>query len=407
MDGETQKTEFAGAAGDKLAAALELPRQTPKAWALFAHCFSCSKDIKAAREVARALRAEGYGVLRFDFTGLGASEGDFANTNFSSNVEDLVSAADFLRAEFSAPSIIVGHSLGGAAAIVAAKKIPELKGVATIGAPSEASHVVHQLGDKRADIERDGAATVQLAGRPFNIKKQFIDDLENQEVTKAAAQLKFPLLVMHGPFDKTVGIENAGEIFSAAKHPKSFVSLDTADHLLSRTEDARYTAQVLAAWAARYIDVTPDRATPSRTPENEQALNPIMGGVVAQSVLEEPFAVALSADGHGMISDASKNDGGSALGPNPTRLVEAALAACGVMTIKMYARRKKWPLVDAHITLRQADGGDAHVARVFEKKLTVIGDLNAEQKEKLLEIADKCPVHRMLKDGVSVTSSLA
>ncbi|MHA7873024.1 MAG: alpha/beta hydrolase family protein, partial [Hyphococcus sp.] len=254
MDGETRKTEFRSAGGDKLAAALELPVGAPRAFALFAHCFSCSKDIKAAREIARALRSEGFAVLRFDFTGLGASEGDFANTNFSSNVEDLVSAADFLRTEFDAPSILIGHSLGGAAVIAAAQNIPEAKGVAVIGAPAHAAHVVAQIGDKRDEIEARGVATVQLAGRPFTIKKQFLDDLESQNVLKSAASLKKPLLVMHAPLDETVGIENATEIFVAAKHPKSFVSLDTADHLLSTPEDARYAARVLAAWAGRYID---------------------------------------------------------------------------------------------------------------------------------------------------------
>jgi putative redox protein len=250
MTGETRKTEFAGATGEKLAAALELPAR-PRAFALFAHCFSCTKDIKAAREIARALRAEGFAVMRFDFTGLGHSEGDFANTNFSSNIDDLVAAADFLRNTYEAPQILIGHSLGGAAAIVAASRIREVKGVAVIAAPAEADHIALQIGESRAEIEEKGFATVQLAGRPFTIKKQFLDDLGKQNVLTHAANLKKPLLIMHAPLDKTVGIDNATKIFIAAKHPKSFVSLDTADHLLSNTEDARYAPPGLGAISAR------------------------------------------------------------------------------------------------------------------------------------------------------------
>ena len=396
MASNTVKATFEGADGDMLAAALEMPAGAPRAYALFAHCFSCSKDIKAARELSRALCASGIAVLRFDFTGLGASGGEFANTNFSSNVEDLVAAAAFLRREYEAPGLLIGHSLGGAAVIVAAEKIPEAKGVAVIGAPAEADHVVHQLGEKREEIERNGVAEVSLAGRPFTIKKQFLDDLADHNVLNAAAQLKRPLLVMHGPLDHTVGIENASQIFMAAKHPKSFVSLDQADHLLTKTEDAAYAAEVLAAWGSRYLDA------PAPAVEAER----FTGGALAKSVQEEPFAVALSVDGHPLISDASSDDGGADLGPNPTRILEGAVAACGVMTIKMYARRKGWPLEDAQIRIKRASGEDAHVARRLEKELTLIGPLDEEQRARLLEIADKCPVNRMVTEGVDVVSSL-
>ncbi len=404
MSGQTQKTEFEGAGGERLAAALELPLGRPRAYALFAHCFSCSKDIKAAREVARALRAEGFAVLRFDFTGLGASEGDFANTNFSSNVEDLVKAADYLRQEFEAPSIIIGHSLGGAAAIVAALQIPEAKGVAVIGAPAEADHVALQIGEKREEIEREGRATVSLAGRPFTIKKQFLDDLADQNVLKAAGALKRPLLVMHAPLDETVGIENATSIFVAAKHPKSFVSLDTADHLLSNTEDAHYAASVLAAWASRYLDAQPQAKPASTLPNTASAF---MDGALAVAMKDKPFATALLVDGHPLVSDAGRDEGGDDLGPNPTRLSEAALAACGVMTIRMYARRKGWALDCVEISIRRAEGEDAHVSRRLEKELTVTGDLDESQRQRLLEIADKCPVHRMMTEGVRTISRLA
>lgn len=399
MTGETTKTEFKGAGGEALAAALDLPAK-PRAYALFAHCFSCTKDIKAAREIARALRAEGFAVMRFDFTGLGASEGEFANTNFSSNVDDLVAAADFLRETYEAPSILIGHSLGGAAAIVAATRIPEVKGVATIAAPAEADHVAMQISEHRDEIEENGMATVKLAGRPFTIKKQFLDDLEKQDVLSCAATLKKPLLIMHAPLDQTVGVDNATKIFVAAKHPKSFVSLDSADHLLSDAGDARYAASVLAAWAGRYIGAAPHALETSSAPQ-------FTGGALARTVEGEPLAVELSIDGHPMMIDASAADGGHDLGPNPTRTVEGALAACGVMTIKMYARRKKWDVKSVEIRIRRGPAGDSHAPKVLEKEVTLEGDLDQAQCARLLEIADKCPVHRMLTDGVTVNSRIA
>ncbi len=397
MDGETRKTEFTAVSGEKLAAALELPRGRPRAYALFAHCFTCSKDIKAAREIARALRASGIAVLRFDFTGLGGSEGDFANTNFSSNVDDLVSAADFLREEFEAPGLLIGHSLGGAAAIVAAARIPEIKGVVVIGAPAQADHVVLQISERHEEIRRQGFAHVSLAGRPFTIKSQFLEDLSGQNVLNAAAVLKKPLLVMHAPHDQTVGIDNATKIFAAAKHPKSFISLDTADHLLSKTGDARYAASVLAAWAERYLD---DVRVVAQAPA-------FIGGAAAQSIDGEPLAVALSIDGYGMVSDGGTEDGGNALGPNPTRIAEAALAACAAITVRMYARRKQWDLKSIEVGVKRGGSADAHRPRLLEKALRVNGDLDAAQRTRLLEIADKCPVHRMLTEGVEVQSRLA
>lgn len=400
MTGQTTKTEFDGSQG-KLAAALELPSGSPRAYALFAHCFSCSKDIKAAREVARALRAEGFAVLRFDFTGLGASEGDFANTNFSSNVEDLVKAADFLRREFEAPSVIIGHSLGGAAAIVAAKEIPEVKGVATLNAPAEAGHVVAQIGDKRDQIERDGEAEVSLAGRPFKIKKQFLDDLENQTVLSCAETLKKPLLILHAPRDETVGIENASKIFIAAKHPKSFVSLDDANHLLSNAADARYAANVIAAWAARYVGGVKEKKKVSGSGE----VSPFKGGATAQSIKGKTLAAALSIDGHPYVIDAGAEDGGDDLGPNPTRVVEGALAACSSMTMKLYANRKGWDLQSSKVTVKRAADQDSHVSRVLEKEIEVEGDLDDKQRARLIEIAGKCPVHRMLSEEVEIRSS--
>jgi len=402
MSGETRKTEFESSDGQKLAAALELPSSKPVAFALFAHCFSCSKDIKAAREFARSLRAQGFAVLRFDFTGLGASEGDFANTNFSSNVDDLVSAADFLRREFEAPSIIIGHSLGGAAAISAASRIPEIRGVATIGAPAESSHVVAQMGEAKEEIERSGVATVSLAGRPFTIKKQFLDDLDNDRVLKNAEKIGVPLLVMHSPIDDTVGIDNATKIFVAAKHPKSFVSLDDADHLLSNKEDAKYAAHVMSAWASRFIESAPLETSSAKVSEA-----PFVGGARASGVPGRKFAVSVNADGHDIILDAGRSDGGDDLGPNPTRTVEAALAACVLMTLKMYAARKKWSIDGTTIEVRRAIGVDSHISSILEKKVILRGNLDQIQRDRLYEIADKCPVHKMLSAGVEIRSSMA
>jgi len=398
MSGRTRKASFEGGAGASLSGALELPRGEPLAYALFAHCFSCSKDIRAAREIARALRDAGFAVLRFDFTGLGASEGEFGETNFSSNVSDLVSAADFLRREFAAPAILIGHSLGGAAAIVAAGKIPEIKGVAVIGAPAEAAHVAQQFGVKRAEIVREGAAEVPLAGRPFTIKKQFLDDIEKADVLAAASQLARPILILHAPLDQTVGVENASRLFMAVKHPKSFVSLDTADHLLSDPADARYAAGVIAAWAARYV------GGPAMTRAEPPAF---AGGVRAATIPGRRLAVSLSIDGHPFVIDADPEDGGEGLGPNPTRTLEGALAACGVITMRLYAARKGWPLEAASIEVRRAAGVDAHAARILEKTVALEGAIGDDERFRLAEIADRCPVQRLLTDGIEIRSALA
>ncbi|OFW98695.1 MAG: hypothetical protein A3E78_12700 [Alphaproteobacteria bacterium RIFCSPHIGHO2_12_FULL_63_12] len=396
MGGETRKTLFESA-GATLAGALELPRGQPRAYALFAHCFSCSKDIRAAREIARSLRGAGFAVLRFDFTGLGASEGDFADTNFSSSVDDLVSAADYLRREFSAPAILIGHSLGGAAAIVAAGKIPEIKGVAVIGAPAEAAHVAHQFGARRDEIIREGAASVPLAGRAFTIRKQFLDDVEGADVLGAAASLARPLLILHAPLDQTVGVDNASRLFMAARHPKSFVSLDDADHLLSNPADARYAAMIIAAWASRYVAAPADKTAPAAG---------FIGGARAETMPGERFAAALSIDGHPFIIDADPVDGGAGLGPNPTRTLEAALAACGVITMRMYAERKGWPLEGASIEIRRAAPDDAHAAHILDKTTRLIGPLNDEQRRRIAEIADRCPVQRIVTQGVEIRSRL-
>lgn len=399
MSERSEKTNFKGGAGAKLSGALELPRGKPVAFALFAHCFSCSKDIRAAREIARALRDCGFAVLRFDFAGLGASEGDFSDTNFSSNVADLVAAADYLRREFEAPKILIGHSLGGAAALVAATGIAEIKGVAVIGAPAEASHVEHQFGEKRAEIMREGEAQVPLAGRNFTIKRQFIEDAERADVLGAVARLRRPLLILQAPRDEIVGIDNAGKIFAAARHPKSFVSLDDADHLLSDPADARYAAGVIAAWATRYIGAEQAEIAIGALPK-------FSGGARAELIQGRRYAAAMSIDGHSWVIDADVADGGDGLGPNPTRVVEAALAACGVITMKMYAERKGWPLTGASAVVRRAEGTDAHASRRLDKAVALQGPLDDEQRARLAEIADRCPVQRIVSEGVTIHSVL-
>lgn len=403
MSEQTARAEFEGSQGGKLAAALELPSGKPRAFALFAHCFSCTKDIKAARDISRALRGQGIAVLRFDFTGLGSSEGDFANTNFSSNVGDLLKAADFLRREFEAPQIVIGHSLGGAAALVAALEIPEARAVATIAAPAEAAHVVKHIGEQRAEIEAKGEATVSLSGRPFRIKKQFLDDLDDERVLKAAAALKRPLLILHAPLDQTVGVENATKIFLAAKHPKSFVSLDDADHLLRDEKDGRYAAAVIAAWASRYLPEATEAAPASLEFQRKDGLD----GCTARMMKDRRYAVTARAGDHAFPIDADPEDGGDGLGPNPTRLLEAALAACGAITARMYAERKGWALDDLCVSVSRAAGEDTHTARRFEKTLKVEGPLDDAQRARLLDIADKCPVQRILLGEVEISSRLA
>ncbi|MEX0644660.1 MAG: bifunctional alpha/beta hydrolase/OsmC family protein [Parvularculaceae bacterium] len=399
MPERTMKAEFGGSAG-KLAAALELPNGTPRAFALFAHCFSCTKDVKSAKEIAKALRAQGFGVLRFDFTGLGNSEGDFANTNFSSNVEDLVKAAEFLRRELAAPAILVGHSLGGAAAIVAARAVPEVRAVAVVNAPADATHVLKHIGEAKSEIEAKGAAQVMLAGRPFTMKKQFLDDLQKQSVVEAVAELKRPLLILHGPRDETVGVENATKLFLAAKHPKSFVSLDRADHLLTNLADARYAGEMIAAWASRYVEAPAPAA-----PEIERA--DFLDGGEATMLKERRYAVAVAAGGHPAIVDVDREDGGDGLGPNPTRLVEAALAACSAITIRMYAERKGWTIDALKVSVVRAETSDAHLSRALDKTIELAGPLDEAQREKLHDIASRCPVHRMLSEGVAISSRLA
>lgn len=396
-----QNVTFQGKAGQMLTGILELPSNlSPRAMALFAHCFSCSKDIAAARIISRELAAKGIGVLRFDFTGLGKSEGDFADTNFSTNLDDLEAAANWLAEHHSGPDLLVGHSLGGAAVVTVASRLPMVKAVATIGAPSDADHVIHNFGSKLDEIETRGEAEVLLAGRPFTIKKQFVEDVSGAKVRDAVAELRRPLLVMHAPADQTVSIDNASGLFVNAKHPKSFMSLDTADHLLSNKEDAAYAATLICGWVSRYL------------PAQAQAEAVLHDGVYVSETGGGRFENLVVSGKHKMIADEPVSVGGGDAGPGPYEYVSAGLGACTSMTLRMYAGRKKWPLEKVGVTVNfsrepNLDDPNGEKRDTFERVIDIEGDLDEEQRARLLEIADKCPVHRTLERVVHVKTRFA
>lgn len=403
-----QKITFTGSKGETLAARMDMPAGLIRATAIFAHCFTCSKDILAAKRIAGELAAKGIAVLRFDFTGLGASEGDFANTNFSSNVGDLVLAADFLRQNYEAPSILVGHSLGGAAVLCAAGRVPEVKAVATIGAPGDAEHVIHNFGASLDEIERDGEATVSLAGRPFKIQKQFIEDVRTQSVEQHIGKMKAALMVLHSPIDQTVGIDNAAKIFTAAKHPKSFVSLDSADHLLSRQEDAAYAAEVIAAWASRFI------AADKPVIESSE-----LEGVLVAETGEGKFQNYVRSGAHRLLADEPASVGGLNSGPSPYDFLAIALGACTSMTLRMYANFKKLDLGAVSVTVlhekvHAADCEECAEELVskggkidqFERRISIEGNVDPALHQKLLEIADKCPVHKTIEGKAAVVTRI-
>lgn len=403
----TQKTEFTGHNGDTLAARLDTPAGPIQATAIFAHCFTCSKDIAAAKRISSYLAAMNIAVLRFDFTGLGHSEGEFANTHFTSNVDDLLLAAKHLEGLHMAPSLLVGHSLGGAAVLKAAPELPSVKAVAILGAPSDPGHVVHNFGSSIDEITANGSAEVSLGGRPFTINKDFLDDVAASELTPAVAKMKAALLVLHSPIDATVGIENASEIFLTAKHPKSFVTLDTADHLITKAEDAEYAASVIASWAGRYMNLTKP-AAPIGAPE---------GVVRSEEADKTGFLQDINAGPkHHTLADEPVSYGGTDLGMTPFNFLSAGLAACTSMTMRMYARRKGWPVehisVDViHDKIHASECATCETSEgkidQFKRVITIEGDLSEDQRQRLIEIADKCPVHRTLHSEVQITTETA
>ena len=402
----TERFQFTSAEGHQLAAALDLPDGEPLAYALFAHCFTCGKDVLAAKRIATALAAKGIAVLRFDFTGLGSSEGDFANSTFSSNVADLVRAADHLRETRGAPAILIGHSLGGAAILAAARRIPDARAVVTIAAPSDPAHVTHLFRDRIGDIRQHGKVEVQLAGRPFHITSEFLDDIAERSLMPQVTKLHKALLILHSPTDDTVGIDNATKIFVAAKHPKSFVSLAGSDHLLSGKRDAAYVAGVIAAWAERYVDL----ASPEQAPASHNAPRK----VVVRETRNGKFQQTVSVGPHQLVADEPIAAGGDDSGPGPYDYLLAGLGACTSMTMRMYADRKSLPLDRVTVTLehRKIHAEDCAECETrvgmldqIERVISIEGALDAEQRAKLMEIADKCPVHRTLKSEIRIVTS--
>lgn len=399
----SKKIQFQNAQGETLAARLEIPvNQHPHTYALFAHCFTCGKNLTVVRNISRALNMNGIAVLRFDFTGLGESEGDFADTNFSSNVEDLVEAAQFLEANYVAPSIIIGHSLGGAAVICAAMQLPNIKAIATIGAPFDPSHVQHLLGTDLDDIEEDGIANATIGGRTFTVKKQFLEDIRAQSLTEKLAKLNRALLIMHSPQDEIVHIDNAAKIYHAAKHPKSYISLDGADHLLSDKKESHYVGDLIACWANKYIN----------KPEKENLKSE--KEVVAR-LGHEGYTTEIMVRHHGLVADEPESVGGNDFGPSPYELVSAGLGACTAMTLQMYARRKKWDLQEVKVHLdhykdyaEDMMAGEVPEGKIdhFTRILELEGDLDEDQRARLLEIANRCPVHRTLTEDVRVITKL-
>ena len=403
----SEKIVFKGRQGD-LAARLDLPIERPRAYALFAHCFTCSKDVFAAARIAQELAELGVATLRFDFTGLGESGGEFADSHFTANVADLVAAAQFLAQHYAAPRLLVGHSLGGAAVLAAAGQIASAEVVATIGAPFDPGHVGHLFADKRAEIEAEGEAMVTIAGRPFRITREFLEDIGSQDQAARIADLRRPLLIFHSPVDRIVGIDHAARIFTAARHPKSFISLDKADHLLSRRQDAVYVAQVLVAWARRYVaGLEPPEFQSRFAPDGEHVVVAEAGG--------GKFTQLINAAGHPLVSDEPLSVGGDNLGPSPYGLLLSALGACTAMTIRMYADHKGLKL--DHVSIRLGhdkihaeDCADCETREgridIITREIALEGMLSEAERARLLRIADRCPVHRTLHGEVKVRTEL-
>ena len=399
----TQKLEFEGSKGSKLAARLDLPAGPVRAYALFAHCFTCSKDIFAASRIAAGLAGQGFAVLRFDFTGLGASEGEFASTNFSSNIDDLVNAADYLRDNYGPAELLIGHSLGGAAVLASATRIPDARAIVTIGAPAEADHVIHNFSADVSRIDEDGEASVNLAGRQFTIRKQFLDDVRGSNIDEAVANLRRPLLVMHAPGDRTVGIANAERIFTKAKHPKSYVSLDTADHLITKRADAIYAADIIAAWASRFIE------------ESTQELDQASSIVQVRETGNGRFQQVVQAGQHRLIADEPETVGGLDTGPSPYDFLAIALGACTAMTLRMYADHKELPLDHVSVDVdhnkihaqdcEECEQDSGRLDR-FERVIHLKGELDEAARQRLLEIADRCPVHQTLERKSKIDTRL-
>ncbi|PZX55678.1 bifunctional alpha/beta hydrolase/OsmC family protein [Algoriphagus chordae] len=401
-----KRLKFKNRNGLELAAHLYLPAdQKPSFYALFAHCFTCSKNFSAVTRICTALSQNGIACLSFDFTGLGMSEGEFSESSFSGNVSDLLDAADFLTQEYQAPKMLIGHSLGGAAVLYAAAEMAEVKAVVTIGAPAFPGHIRHLFLDSIEEIEKNGIAKVNIGGRPFHISQSFVDDLEQKPLATFLKKLRKSLLIMHSPQDDIVGVENAAEIYNAAMHPKSFISLDGATHLVSNPKDSEYIAEVIGSWSKRYVVV-----------EEEKQLNDTRGNQVFVRLSGEKYTTEVMTPNHHLIADEPSEVGGADLGPNPYDLLMASLGSCTAMTLKMYAERKKWPLEQVSVFLNHekvhladSENPDESSAKVsqFTRIIEIEGDLDADQRQRLLEISNKCPVHKTLQEEIVIQTMLS
>jgi len=402
---KSEKLNFKNSDGLQLSAKLDFPEGKPLAYALFAHCFTCGKDLAAARNIIRALTAEGIAVMSFDFTGIGHSEGAFEETSFGSNIKDLEDASNYLESNYESPKIIIGHSLGGAAALFAGASLKNIEAVVTVAAPFDPYHVTHLMGGDIEKIKKEGKAEVNIGGRPFMVSKKFVEDLSSHDPEEVAKSLRKPLLIMHSPQDTTVGIENAAKIYKAAHHPKSYISLDGANHLLSNRKDSRYVGSLIAAWVQKYLE------TPTNSKQDELKTS----AQVAVETKQESYTSRIKAGKHKLIADEPTDVGGNDLGPSPYDLLSAALGACTSMTLQMYAKRKKWDLESAlvHVNHQKTHFEDCEDCEekgtkidLFERQIELKGNLDQSQKERLLEIANKCPVHKTLHADVKVNSSL-
>ena len=399
-----QKITFQNKEGQTLVGRLEMPvDQHPHNFVIFAHCFTCNKNLRAIKNIGNALTSNGFAVLRFDFTGLGESDGDFADTNFSGNVSDLTAAATYLENNYEPATLLIGHSLGGAAALFAAAEILSIKAVTTIGAPANPIHVQHLFKSNLSEIAESGKAVVNLGGRDFTIKKQFLDDLKHKSLPAVVKNLRKPLLILHAPQDDTVGIKNAEEIYTAAHHPKSFVSLDGADHLLMRKEDSEYVGEVIAGWSKRYVNIPKNDALKTKHQ------------VVASLGFDDGFTTGMKVGNHFITADEPKDFGGNDYGPSPYELLSASLSACTVMTIQMYTKRKNWKvdLVEVHTSYNKSHAVDCENCETdsakidtFQREITLTGDLDEKQKARILQIADKCPVHKTLHSKTQIITAL-
>lgn len=403
---KSTKLKIENRKGIILSANLELPaNQKPNYFAIFAHCFTCSSSLSAVRHISRSLTNDGFGVVRFDFTGLGRSEGEFADSHFSANIKDLVDVHNYMSINYEAPNLLVGHSLGGAAVLVAASQIKSIKAVATVGAPSSVSHVKHLFSHGIEDIEEKGEVEVNIGGRPFKINQDFVEAFDKTDLPAIVKELKKPLLIMHSPFDKTVGIENAEQLYKNAHHPKSFVTLDNADHLLTQEKDSQYVGEVIGTWAKRYFPKVENKMLDT---EGEQLVGHL-------NIKEDNFTTAIQTKNHTLIADEPTSIGGSDFGPSPYEYLNAALAACTVMTLKLYAERKKWDLQEVFVYISHSrihskdmntDVDKPKYLDYISKKLKFLGNLDTEQKERLKEVASRCPVHKTIASQVEFQTQI-